>query len=107
MVHKEDYTVDATIAKVRNGYWIPKLPKLVYKIKRQCITCRKREKWIEQEMGVLPIERLKPSPPFANCGIDLFGPPKIRDNVKRRCFSKCYGSHIQLSSFPCSVYRCN
>ena len=92
MVHKEDQTVDATIAKVRNEYWIPKLPKLVYKIKRQCITCRKREKKrIEQEMWVLPIERLKPSPPFANCGIDLFGPLKIRDSVKRRCIRKCYG----------------
>ena len=92
MIHKEDHTVDTTIAKVRNAYWVPKLSKLVLKIRERCITCRKRDKKkIEQEMGILPIERVKPSPPFSNCGIDLFGLLKIRDNVKRRCFSKCYG----------------
>ena len=35
-----------------------------------------------QVMGKLPEERLKPSPPWYNTAIDLFGPFKIRDEVK-------------------------
>ena len=42
-------------------------------------------------MGKLPEERLKPSPPWHYTGIDLFGPFKIRDEVKRRTYGKCYG----------------
>ena len=41
--------------------------------------------------GKLPEERLKPSPPWHYTGIDLFGPFKIRDEVKRRTYGKCYG----------------
>ena len=42
-------------------------------------------------MGQLPEERVKPSPPWHNTAIDLFGPLKIRDQVKRRTIGKCYG----------------
>lgn len=33
-------------------------------------------------MGNLPTERLKPAPPWYSTGIDLFGPYRIRDEVK-------------------------
>lgn len=42
-------------------------------------------------MGQLVEERLKPSPPFTHTACDLFGPYKIKDNVKRRTFGKAYG----------------
>ena len=42
-------------------------------------------------VGNLPTERLKPAPPWSSTGIDLFGPYKIRDEVKKRTTSKAYG----------------
>ena len=35
-------------------------------------------------MGKLPIERLKPAPSWTYTALDLFGPFKIRDEVKKR-----------------------
>ena len=53
IVCKEDHSVEATITKVRNKYWLPKLPKMTMEIKVTCILRRKREKKkIEQEIGV-------------------------------------------------------
>ena len=37
------------------------------------------------------MERLKPSPPFLYCGLDLFGPILFKDVVKKRAKMKCYG----------------
>ena len=42
-------------------------------------------------MGNLPTDRLKPAPPWYSTGIDLFGPYRIRDEVKKRTTSKAYG----------------
>ena len=42
-------------------------------------------------MGPMPIERMKPSPPFYHTGVDLFGPIFIKDTVKKRTKMKCYG----------------
>ncbi|XP_068670925.1 uncharacterized protein [Montipora foliosa] len=42
-------------------------------------------------MGQLPEDILKPAPPWYSTGIDLFGPFKIRDEIKKRTFSKAYG----------------
>ena len=36
-------------------------------------------------------DRLKPAPPWYSTGINLFGLFKIRDEVKKRTFSKAYG----------------
>ena len=42
-------------------------------------------------MGVLPIERLQPSPPFFTTSVDYFGPFIIRGEVQKRVRGKCYG----------------
>ena len=47
-------------------------------------------------MGVLPVERLKPSPPFFTTSVDYFGPFTIREEVQKRIRGKCYGV-----IFPC------
>ena len=79
-------------SKVRTKYWIPKLLKLVKSIKFRCIICKKlAKKTGQQVMGQLPEDRLKPTPPWCSTGIDLFGPFKISDEVKKRPFSKAYG----------------
>ena len=81
-----------TASKVRTKYWIPKLLKLVKSIKFRCVICKKlAKKTSQQVMGQLPEDRLKPAPPWYSTGIDLFGPFKIRDEVKKRTFSKAYG----------------
>ena len=84
--------VSATACKVRAKFWIVKLHKLVKSIKSKCVTCRKIEKKTNQQvMGQLPEQRLKPSPAWNSTAIDLFGPFKIRDEVKKRTFGKAYG----------------
>ena len=42
-------------------------------------------------MGKLPIERLKPAPPWSSVGIDLFCPFEIRGEVNKRSTGKVYG----------------
>ena len=42
-------------------------------------------------MGQLPLERLKPTPPFTNIMIDLFGPYMVRGEVQKRVSGKAYG----------------
>ena len=59
-------------------------------------------------MGKLPIERLKPAPSWTYTALDLFGPFKIRDEVKKRTTGKsngiifnCLGTralHIDIST---------
>jgi hypothetical protein len=90
--HKEDHTVHATVARVRQKFWIPSLNKMVKKIRKKCTKCRELDAVaIKQKMGSLPIDRLLPSPPFYVTYIDLFGPILIRDTVKGRSRGKAYG----------------
>ena len=44
-----------------------------------------------QIMAPLPVERLKPAPPWFFIGLDLFGPFKIRGEVNKRTIGKAYG----------------
>ena len=54
--------------------------------------CRRIDKVCEdQTMGELPEGRLKPSPPFYNTSVDLFGPMYVKDVVKKRTQLKVYG----------------
>ena len=43
-------------------------------------------------MRPLPIERIKPSPPFFNVGVDYFGPYSIKGEVQKRVKGKAYGA---------------
>ena len=92
-VHEENHDgIDVTVSKVRRQYWIPGLYRLVKAIKKSCYECRILDKKLStQVMGVLPDDRLKPSPPFYTTGCDLFGPIQIKDTVKKRTTMKCYG----------------
>ena len=42
-------------------------------------------------MSPLPIERLKPTPPFQNVGLDYFGPFEVKGEVQKRIRGKGYG----------------
>jgi hypothetical protein len=57
------------------GFWIIGSKRLVSSIIHKCITCRKlRGKTEQQIMADLPTDRVEPSPPFTNVGVDAFGP---------------------------------
>ena len=90
--NKGHYGVSATVSKIRAKYWIIGVHRLVKSIKYNCVTCKKLDRLlVKQQMGKLPIERLKPSPPWYYCGVDLFGPYNVRDEVKKRTTGKAYG----------------
>ena len=57
------------------GYWIIGGKRLVSSVIHQCAICRKlRVKRAVQKMVDLPSDRLEPSPPLTQVGVDTFGP---------------------------------
>ncbi|XP_068756918.1 uncharacterized protein [Montipora capricornis] len=92
-IHKRGHLgVLSTASKIRTRFWIVKLLKMVKSISYNCVICKKLDKRLsEQIMGKLPVDRLKPSPAWTCTAIDLFGPFKIRDEVKKRTTGKTYG----------------
>ena len=84
--------VAATIAKIRSRYWIIGVSRAVKSLVGKCVQCRRlRKRLCTQEMSILPIEHLKPSPPFMHVGVDYFGPYTIKGDVQKRVRGKCYG----------------
>ena len=65
---------------------------MVKSIQYNCVICKKLDKRLsEQIMGKLLVERLKPSPAWSCTAMDLCGPFKIKDEVKKRTIAKTYG----------------
>ena len=93
--------LEASVAKVRSKYWILGLRQMMKQWISRCVPCKKKLKQrCEQVMSTLPIERLRPCPPFTNVGVDYFGPYNIRGEVQKRVRRKCYGV-----IFSCLVVR--
>lgn len=89
---KGHHGVSTTVSKIRLRFWIPQIHNIVKSIRYNSVTCKKLDENLnKQVMGQLPEERLMPSPPWHSTAIDLFGPFKIRDQVKERTIGKCYG----------------
>lgn len=64
---------------LRTKYWIIGLRRAAKGLIKSCVTCRRfRKRPIEQLMGDLPKERVTISRPFAYCGVDYFGPIKVK-----------------------------
>jgi hypothetical protein len=83
---------DATVACFRGKYWTPHASKLAWSIKNACQLCKLRDaQFLEQEMGQLPVSRMKPAPPFTHVMLDIFGPFKVRGEVQKRTTGKAYG----------------
>ena len=57
-----------------------------------------------QMMGPTCEERLKPSPPFYNSALDLFGPIMIKDTVKGRTRKKDKWNNNKLLSNQGIIY---
>ena len=76
------------LAVLRERFWIPRARRLIRRIIRSCITCKRlAARAITPKMADLPPERLAISQrPFTNVGIDCFGPILVnrgRGTVKR------------------------
>ena len=84
--------LESTIAKIRAIYWIIGVRKIVKEVINRCRLCKEKFKMLSsQKMSPLPIERLKPSPPFQNVGLDYFGPFEVKGEVQKRTRGKAYG----------------
>ena len=93
-----------TQGKLRSkGFWILGGKRLISKVIHQCLVCRKaRGKFQEQLMADLPTERVNPSPPFTNVGIDVFGPWQV---VTRRTRGGAAQSKRWAVIFTCLAIR--
>ena len=81
-----------TASNTPTRFWIVKLLKMVKSIRYNCVIYKELDKKLsEQVMGKLPVDRLKTSPAWTCTAIDLFGPFKIRGEVKKRTTGKTYG----------------
>jgi len=63
----------ATLAAVRENYWIVRGRSLVRKVIRRCTVCRRYDgkSFSSPVLPDLPAERISTEPPFSNTGIDL------------------------------------
>ena len=95
MVHNKKHCgIDSDVTTIRLEYWLVGLRKMCTDVKGKCVHCRKfYAKSASQIMGMLPLERLKPTPAWNSIGIDLFGPFVVKGGgeVNKRSFGKGYG----------------
>ena len=83
-IHEEGHHgVSTTVSKIRSRFWTIGLHKLVKSIRYNRTTCKKLDKKTATQVMGRPQERLKPAPAWSCTAIDLFGPFKIRDKVKK------------------------
>ena len=77
---------NTTLNEMRaSGYWIIKARAVIASYIWKCVTCRKlRGAAAGQKMADLPTERLEPTPPFTNCGVDMFGPFYVKEGRSER-----------------------
>ncbi|GBN61752.1 hypothetical protein AVEN_228269-1, partial [Araneus ventricosus] len=80
------------VHQIRLQYWPINGKGIARKIVHDCIGCfRQRPRVIEQLMGNLPAERVTPSAPFLNSGVDFCGPFQIKfKNQRKGIYSKVY-----------------
>ncbi|XP_011687033.1 PREDICTED: uncharacterized protein LOC105449475 [Wasmannia auropunctata] len=72
-----------TLASVRQRYWPVNGRRIVRQVIHKCIRCFKTSpKSIQQIMGNLPEQRVQPSRPFSNVGIDFCGPFSVRESKR-------------------------
>ncbi|GFT27619.1 integrase catalytic domain-containing protein [Trichonephila clavipes] len=83
---------EATLANIRNSFWISSSRNVVKKILRTCITCRKvSAKGSQQLMADLPAARVTACRVFSQVGIDYCGPFQLKTfSEKCRQIRKAY-----------------
>ena len=92
--------VAMTMAKIRETFWVPKLRRLVKRVRSSCWGCKRfRVRSFENPPpGSLPVTRTQGSTPFEAVGVDFAGP--IRYKTKGKKTKKSY-----LVLYGCSLTR--
>ena len=92
--------VGLTMAKVREKYWVPRLGRLVKKLRGSCDGCKRFRARASQAPppGNLPKSRTHGSRPFQVIGVDFAG--LIRYTPRAKTESKAY-----LALYACSLTR--
>ncbi|XP_055645124.1 uncharacterized protein LOC129780980 [Toxorhynchites rutilus septentrionalis] len=88
------------VACVREKFWPLRIRNLARSVVHSCVNCfRCRPRTLDQIMGDLPSERVTPTLPFLNTGVDLCGPFQYR-KASRAPPIKCY-----VAIFVCLVTK--
>ena len=86
---------DSTLARFRWSYWTSQGSKIAASVRRNCVECRRRDaKFIQQQMGALPVDQVSPAPPFNRVMLDIFGPYLVRGEVQKRISQKSVWSYF-------------
>ena len=87
--------VEHTLSVLRQRFWLIKRRSTVRQTLRSCLICRHYQtKPFGQQMAPLPEDRIKPSPPFTNVGLDFAGPLHLKDSAEKVYI--CLFTNIQL-----------
>ena len=87
----------STLYNLRQQFWFVNARNVVRRIIQACTTCaRFAHTSFQTPMGPLPEERITPSKPFTNCGIDFAGPFHIKLKGTLKSTEKVY-----ISLFVC------
>lgn len=91
--HRESHGgLAETLLRMRRKAWIIRGRRIAQKVVDGCVQCRKtKAKRCQQVMGDLPPERSQPAAPFEFTTVDLFGPYRVKDDVKKRASMKVWG----------------
>lgn len=66
-------------ALLRQKFWITNLRRLIHTNNSSCIACtRQRQECVQQMMGDLPADRVRPCRPFRHSGVDYAGPFELK-----------------------------
>ena len=105
LVHQAHLTtlhggVGLTMAKVRTLYWVPRLRRLVKKVRGSCWGCKRFriQAFQSPPPGHLPSTRTQGDAPYQVIGVDFAGPIRYRSRQKTE--SKAY-----LVLYACSLTR--
>jgi len=77
--------VSALHATLLSRFYIPGLRNILKKISRACSSCQRAyAQPLSAQMGLLPLQRTTPHPPFTHTGVDFAGPFLIRQGHVRK-----------------------
>ena len=82
--------------------------RLTRAISRTCVICQRSYAHpVQQQLGELPPECLKPSPPFTSTGIDFAGPFTKRGNIHKPTYYTSYACLFCLSTRAIDIEGCS